>query len=411
MSIFHMNIKIISGGRSAVACAAYRSGEKLFDEEANKVQDYSQKPGVVYSEIMLPDNAPQKYANRETLWNEVQEAESRQKNAQYAREVEVALPHEMSFEQKKEALHSFIEKNFTSQGMIADMSIHSTSQDHAHIMLTTRSMDENGKWQAKRRDVYKLDEDGNKIPVLDKRTGEQKRDKKGARVWEREKVDVTDWNKRENAEKWRESWAQTCNRYLDQEHKIDHRSFERQGIIDRVPTIHEGYAARQMEERGGMSDRCEYNRQVKALNHELEQVKKEEMNLDLEAERAERAAARLKEITKGDDVDERGDLRGRTDRTNDSRSQSIERESREDNRRTPPEPSVRNGSQRTDDFRTFLSSIHSQVRTAEAGRQNRDAEQRRLAEERERATKERERADQERQRQNNREERGIVFTR
>ena len=114
MSIFHMNIKIISGGRSVVACAAYRSGEKLFDEETNKVQDYSQKPGVVYSEIMLPSNAPERYRDRSTLWNEVQEAESRQKNAQYAREVEVALPHEMSWEQKKEALHTFVEEFYKS---------------------------------------------------------------------------------------------------------------------------------------------------------------------------------------------------------------------------------------------------------------------------------------------------------
>ena len=121
MAIYHCSIKIISrsGGRSAVACAAYRAGEKLYDKETGTLQDYTNKGGVILSEIKLPDGAPEYFRDRETLWNEVQMAES-QKNAQLAREIEVAFPKEFTREQQMLCAWDFINTNFVEKGMIAD---------------------------------------------------------------------------------------------------------------------------------------------------------------------------------------------------------------------------------------------------------------------------------------------------
>lgn len=125
MSIYHLSIKIISrfGGRSAVASAAYRSGERLYNDETGIVHDFTRKIGVVHTEIMLPENAPNKYLDREILWNEVQKIE-RRADAQFAREIEVAFPIEMTREEQLECVRNYIKKNFVSEGMIADFAIH-----------------------------------------------------------------------------------------------------------------------------------------------------------------------------------------------------------------------------------------------------------------------------------------------
>ena len=485
MAIFHCEIKIIGGGKSAVAASAYRSGEKLKDEQAEKVKDYTHKEGVEYSRVLLPENAPEELADRETLWNKVQAAEMKSKHPQYAREVEVALPVEMTREQQIKALEEYVKEQFTTRGMIADINLHDTGNGnpHAHIMLTMRPLKENGEFDAKRRDVYAndRDQDGkpiynpekpsgkeNRIPALDK-DGNQKKDKKGAKVWERVKVETTDWNNRENAEKWREAWAKECNKYLDKDHQIDHRSLERQGI-ERGATIHEGYAARAREANGQKSDRCEINRQIRALNKELDKIQAQEKALDRGLDRGSRAAARLNDIVgdnaitagftntgahenaggerwdlmteskkdeirwknaikddygdeekslmsdwkpkitqdapdniladlfkdnfkdkeeersngRGTDPDRGRDLRGRSHGTNDKRRTEFERAIQLDfttNRRSAPE---RDPSEGRDDLKSFLANINSKVRGAEAGREEREAEQRRLDRERER---------------------------
>ena len=149
MSIYHCSIKIISraGGRSAVASAAYRSGEKLDNGETGIVHDFTHKGGVVMTEIILPINAPERFYNRETLWNEVQKIE-KLSDAQFAREVEVALPVEMNREQQTECLRDYINENFVNQGMIADWALHDKGDGnpHAHIMLTMRGIDEHEQW-------------------------------------------------------------------------------------------------------------------------------------------------------------------------------------------------------------------------------------------------------------------------
>ena len=118
---------------------------------------------------------------------------------------------------------------------------------------------------SKGKKEYARDEDGNRIPLIDKKTGKQKLGKRNEKLWKRITVQANDWNDRGNVEKWRKSWADICNRYLSVEQQIDHRSYKRQGL-PLEPTIHERFRARQMEQRGEVSDRCEYNRIIKQLN-------------------------------------------------------------------------------------------------------------------------------------------------
>lgn len=279
VAIYHCSIGIKgrSKGNSAVGSSAYRAGVKLEDKETGATHDYTKKRGVVYNEVMLPQNAPKEYQNREVLWNEVQKAEKHPK-AQLARDIEVGLPREMSREQQIQCVRDYVKNNFTKEGMCADVAIHDKKDGnpHAHILLTMRGIKENGTWDAKKRSVFKLDENGERIPVIDKETGLQKirdRGEKGIEfVWERETIPTNDWNEQYKAEEWRKAWAEECNKYLSQEQKIDHRSYKRQGI-DKAPTIHEGHKAREMEKEGAVSDRCEINRQIKERNARNEQLK------------------------------------------------------------------------------------------------------------------------------------------
>ena len=300
MSIYHCSIKIISraGGRSAVASAAYRSGEKLYNEETGIIHDFNRKGGVIMSEIILPVNAPSRYMDREILWNEVQQIEKRS-DAQFAREIEIALPVEMTREEQIECVRNYINENFVSVGMIADWALHDKGDGnpHAHILLTMRGIDEHEQWLQKQKSVFAnaRDEEGKaiynpdlpsynpadkentaryRIPVLDE-NGEQKkrvRSGKGCEyLWEKISIPANDWNEHTKAELWRRSWAEHCNRYLDEKYKIDHRSYERQGI-DKEPTIHEGVVARQMEMDGKIAERCQINRNVRERNSIREEI-------------------------------------------------------------------------------------------------------------------------------------------
>ena len=258
-------------GRSAVACAAYRSGTKLTDLATGKIFDYSNKPGVVFSEVLLPENAPAAFAvDRNILWDAVERKETRS-DARLAREVEVALPREFTRQEQIDTVREYIMKNFVREGMCADWALHDKrdGNPHAHIMLTTRAFTRNGKWAEKSRTIYKLDPNGQKVPLIDPETGEQKvRVRKGKgveKLWQTEKVPANDWNDRSKAEEWRAAWATECNRRLDRQHQIDHRSYARQAV-EQEPTIHEGYAARKMEREGRVSDRCEINREIRELN-------------------------------------------------------------------------------------------------------------------------------------------------
>ena len=258
MAIYHCSIKIgsRSNGQSAVAAAAYRSGDKLKDNETGQVSDYSRKGGIVFSEISLCDNAPAEYSNREILWNSVHSIE-KNKNAQLWREFEVALPKEMNREEQIRT-RTQICKGTERTGNV-DWSLHDKcdGNPHAHIMTTMRSIAEDGKWAPKSRKVYDLDENGQRIF--------QKVDKSGRKQYKSHKEDYNDWNRKERVEEWRAAWADCCNAMLSEEAHIDHRSYERQGI-EQEPTIHEGYAARKIAAAGGISERIEINNEIRERN-------------------------------------------------------------------------------------------------------------------------------------------------
>lgn len=280
MAIFHLSAKIISRskGQSAIASAAYRSGDKLHDERYDETQDYTNKRFIEHSEIQLPKNAPKEYQNRETLWNSVEKAE-RAKNAQLAREIEIALPREITPEQRVQLVHDYVQKTFVDKGMIADWSIHNPQPDkenpdkpanpHAHIMLTLRSLRSNGSWTPKKTSHYELDENGQKVPVIDSKTGKQKLGNRNQKIWKRVTTATNDWSNPKNVEKWRAEWAQECNKYLAPEHQIDHRSYERQGI-DRIPTEHEGHYAQKLErQHPGSSWKVARNNEIREQNRLL----------------------------------------------------------------------------------------------------------------------------------------------
>lgn len=268
MAIYHCSIKIIgrSDGKSAVASSAYRSGEKLMDDRTGLIHDFTKKSGVVFTEVSLPAHAPPEYADRNVLWNAVEKVEKKS-IAQLAREIEVALPKELSRECQIEIVRRYVQENFVSVGMYADWALHDKGDGnpHAHIMLTMRGIKPDGSWAQKEKKIYALDEEGNRIPLIDPATGEQKLGKRNEKLWKRITVEPNDRNDHSKAEIWRKSWADICNEYLSLEQQIDHRSYKRQEL-DLEPTIHEGYRARKMEKAGFVSNRCEYNRIVRKLN-------------------------------------------------------------------------------------------------------------------------------------------------
>ncbi|USF25443.1 hypothetical protein N510_000355 [Firmicutes bacterium ASF500] len=246
-----------------MAAAAYRSGEKLVNEWDGMTHDYTRKGGVVHTEIMLPAHAPPAFADRSTLWNSVEEIE-KSSTAQLAREIEVALPVELSRAEQLALVRAFVKENFVDAGMCADFAIHDkgTGNPHAHIMLTIRPIREDGKWGAKCRKVYDLNGQGQRIP-----------DGKGG--WKNHREDTTDWNRRENAEKWRALWATYTNRALEaagRPERIDHRSYKRQGV-DIIPSVHMGPAACQMERRGIATVKGNINREIAADNKLLKEIK------------------------------------------------------------------------------------------------------------------------------------------
>ena len=312
MAIYHMEAKVVGrgAGRSAVAASAYLSCSRLYNDYDGIQHDYTKKQGLVWQEVFLPEYAPQEWQDREKLWNAVEEVETA-KDSRLAREFVVALPIELSREQQIELLQDFIREQFVSDGMCADAAIHDTDghNPHAHILLTVRPLDERGKWQYKTEKEY-----------LCMRNGEERgftaAEFKSAQNdgWEKQypykvgkkKVYMTPsaaeaqeliradkhpkstrygrqnpiserWNSEEQLVSWRVAWADVTNRYLEsagREERIDHRSNAARGL-DEIPTIHEGVTVQALERKGIVSDRCEMNRQIRADNALLRELKAE----------------------------------------------------------------------------------------------------------------------------------------
>lgn len=249
MAIFHMSFSNISAGkgRSAIASAAYRSGEKLFDDQEGRHYFYARSV-MPESFILTPKNAPAWASDREKLWNEV-ERKDRRANSRYAKEFNVALPVELSEDEQKELLTKYVQENFVDEGMVADVAIHRDHPDnpHAHVMLTNRPFNPDGTWGIKSKKQYILDENGNKMY-----TGTSKYPKS-------RKILMVDWDKKEKIIEWRHNWAVSVNQVLEQKNipdRISEKSFENQGI-DEIPTQHEGINSKRHERR-------KFNQQVSA---------------------------------------------------------------------------------------------------------------------------------------------------
>lgn len=253
MAIFHMSAQAItrSKGHSSVAAAAYRHGEKLTDEHTGEIHDYSKKKGVSDSVILIPDNADRNFLKPEYLWNTIEKSEKR-KDAQLAREFNIALPVEMTDEQKKALAIDFCQEHFVKNGMIADIAFHKLDSDnpHFHVMLTTRQLTPDGAGFGQK---------------------------------------VREWNGKEQLEAWRKGWADTANEHMQKagiDARIDHRSLKDQKAeldalpsptteqqaqaisLDRPATIHRGHSGNpERLERFDALQEVKVSQEAKALNH------------------------------------------------------------------------------------------------------------------------------------------------
>ncbi len=277
MAIYHFSAQIISRisdkgtPRSAVAAAAYRSGEKLYSEQDGESKFYK-RDVMPETYLLCPDNAPEWARNRESLWNEVEKIEKRY-DAQLAREINIALPRELSEEEQTKLALEFCQKNFVDAGMVADIGIHrdKAHNPHFHVMLTLREIDDNGKFMSKSRKVYELDKDGNKIKLP---SGNYKSHKENR----------TNWDDKETLQKWRENWQRLTNQYLEKNglsERIDCRSYAEQNSI-LIPTIHEGPKVHHAVLSNQETEIGDYNKQVREYNSKiikLEEYKRERENL------------------------------------------------------------------------------------------------------------------------------------
>lgn len=312
MAIYHLEAKVVSRGtgRSAVAAATYMSCSQILNDYDGVQHDFTRKKGLMWQQIFLPEYAPAEWQERSALWNAVEKNE-KTKDSRLAREFVVALPVELDKEPWKNLLADFINEQFIVDGMCADVAIHDPDppghNPHAHIMLTVRPLDEQGKWRYKTEKEYLCIKDGEEqgFTAAEFKTAQ-------ANGWEKQyqykvgkkKVYMTPsaaeaqgyerinkypkstkfgrqnpiserWNSDEQLVRWRAAWADTTNRYLERadiEQRIDHRSHAERGL-DEQPTTHEGVVARALEKKGIISDRCEINRQIKADNTLLRELK------------------------------------------------------------------------------------------------------------------------------------------
>lgn len=310
MAIYHLEAKVISrgAGRSACAASAYLSCSKILNDYDGVQHDYTCKQGLVWQQVFLPEYAPAEWADRSILWNAV-EANEKTKDSRLAREFLVALPIELNKSEWQKLLTEFIQVQFVADGMCADVAIHDTDghNPHAHIMLTVRPLNEHGKWQYKTEKEYLCVRDGEERgftaaefkeaqsigwekqyqykvgkkkvympPFAAEAHGYERASKypKSTKYGRQNPISER-WNSDEQLILWRKAWADVTNLYLERagaDARIDHRSHAERGL-DEQPTIHEGVTARALEKKGILSDRCEINRQIRADNALLRELK------------------------------------------------------------------------------------------------------------------------------------------
>ena len=334
MAIYHLEAKMVSrgAGRSAVAASAYLSCSRMLNEYDGVQHDYTRKQGLVWQAVFLPPMAPLEWQDREKLWNAVEETE-KTKDSRLAREFVAALPIELSREQQTALLQDFVREQFVAEGMCADVAIHDSDghNPHAHILLTVRPLTEAGAWQYKTEKEYLCAKDGEErgftatefkaaqaggwekqyqykvdkekvymAPSQAEKHGYERAGKypKSTKYGRQNPISAR-WNSEEQLLAWREAWATAANRCLElagHAERIDHRSHAARGLEERT-TIHEGVAAQALERRGILSDRCELNRQIKADNALLRELKAELKKLsDLVVHTVSAVAARLEKL-------------------------------------------------------------------------------------------------------------------
>lgn len=260
MPCTHYSISVVSrgSGQSVMAAASYCLGQKLYsDHDGEWKYPHSSPQRVRYTEVMLPPNAPAECADRQPLWNAVDEAEKRA-DAQTARRFVITLPKELTYEQNLSLIRAYCQEQFVSKGMICDLYYHDEhdGNPHVHLLLTMRAMDEQGRWLPKTKTTYVLDENGERI-----------RGKNGR--WLRDRQNTVDWSKPQNGEIWRHEWEVAQNKALEaagRPERIDMRSYERQGITNLEPQIHLGPEAAALERKGIPTTRGERNREIKRVN-------------------------------------------------------------------------------------------------------------------------------------------------
>ena len=317
MAIYHLEAKVVSrgAGRSAVAASAYMSCSRLYNDYDGIQHDYTKKQGLVWQQVFLPSMAPPEWQDREKLWNAVEENE-KTKDSRLAREFIVALPRELDRQAQIELIRAFIQEQFVSDGMCADAAIHDTDgqNPHAHILLTVRPLDEQGRWQYKTEKEYLCVRNGEergftaaefkaaqtdgwekqypyyvrkkKKEYLPPSEGEAhglvRADKhpKSTRYGRQNPISER-WNSEEQLVAWRAAWADVSNRYLERAgfaERIYHRSNAERGL-DTIPTVHEGPVARALERQGVVSFRCEINRQIREQNRMIRALRAEILKL------------------------------------------------------------------------------------------------------------------------------------
>lgn len=270
MALYHFSVNQISRGKgqSAMAAASYRSGEKLYCDYYGQSFDYTNKHGVVFKEILLPNHAPKELNDRQTLWNSLEHFEKNPK-AQLAYSFDIALQNELSLDENIQLARAFVLQNFVAKGMIADMAVHVPDKDegetenpHFHVMCPIRPLNNDGSWGAKQHREYQLDENGERL-----------KDKNDNYIFNA--VANTDWGTPDTLELWRSNWAKMVNDIFEQKGldcRIDSRSYERQGL-DTIPTIHEGPTVRAMEKKGKKTFKRDFNNWVKCTTNFIKELK------------------------------------------------------------------------------------------------------------------------------------------
>lgn len=280
MAIYHLSVSNVSraSGSRATATLSYITGKRVHDERRGETYDYGRKERVLRVGTLLPEGASAEFADPAVLFNAVELHETG-RTARPAKKIVVALPREFTPRQRVQALEEYIRENLNADGYAATYAIHEDREGnnpHAHILVANRQIDPaTGGWaRLKQRMEYVLDERGERVPLIDPETGRQKTDKRGRRQWKRMSVSLNPLDRKAKLKALRESWAKTCNARLDETARIDHRSLEDQGS-DLEPTIHEGYAARAIERAGGVSERCQTNREIRRSNSLLTAIRAE----------------------------------------------------------------------------------------------------------------------------------------